>query len=124
MSEHDFVSVDEAIDAASRDCTFVGANCEDVRNECFSRRERAREWLRSLDPATPMVPKAALRNACKMLSTSWDCPWLHSDGEIPCFKDAPADGPGSCLMRDEDIAECWLLHLARPAAAQEAGSDE
>jgi len=59
----------------------------------------------------------ALKEACRMLSGSWDCPWAHYGEGFPiaCVKDRPADGPGSCMMTNEDIADCWRIHLMRRA---------
>jgi len=60
--------------------------------------------------ALDMVPRLAFEEACQMLSPIHDCPWAHW-GDIPCIKGRPMDGPGTCMMSDTDIAECWAIHL-------------
>jgi len=66
------------------------------------------------------VPMAALHKACEFLSSAWDCPFVHF-GNIPCLKGLSADGPGSCRMTDENIAECWELYFAKDGCC---GEDE
>jgi len=71
--------------------------------------ERSAVALQFSDGREASVPMAALHKACEFLSSGWDCPFVHF-GNIPCLKGLPADGPGSCQMTDENIAECWELY--------------